>query len=423
VTVGEERSVRRKRLFVLLSCLVVATIGFGITLPVLPFYAERFALLSQRNSALGPLAGVTVQVGLLTAVYPLLQLLVAPLWGRMSDSVGRRRMLLVGIAGAAASYVLFAMATTLTMLYVARALGGLLSSAIFPAASAYVADSTTETQRARGMAWLGTASSLGALVGPALGGALARTGSGVHWSNGILTLSSFSIPFLAAAGLALAAMLGVMAWLPESRRSASATDDPGRPHVSARAALRSLLGLSLAAQFGLALFETTFALFAKQMWRYGPAEVGAAFAVCGLVMSVAQLGVASAFAQGVGPWPQVAVGFSLVGTSLAMLVLAQGTVAVLLMVATLAVGVALVSPNVAALITVRGGSRSGAALGAQGTANGLGQTSGAVLGGLLLAWKMDAPFLVAATVLVALGALVGWWSWRARPDPAFATTR
>ena len=412
---------RRKRLIVLLTSLFVATIGFGITLPVMPFYAERFALLSQGGAPASWLSGVTVQVGLLTAVYPLLQLLVAPVWGRMSDSVGRRRLLLVGIAGAAASYVLFAMATSLTMLYVARALGGLLSSAIFPAASAYVADSTTETERGRGMAWLGAASSLGAVVGPALGGTLARTGWELRTATGILVVSSFSIPFLAAAMLALAALLGVLAWLPESRQALNGPNKVGGPEASASARLHSLLGLSLAAQFGLALFETTFALFAKQMWSYGPAEVGAAFMVCGLVMSVAQLAVASAFAARVGPWPQVAVGFALVGASLALLVSSQGTVVVLLMVATLALGVALVAPNVATLITFRGGSRTGAALGAQATANGIGQTGGAALGGMLLAWKMDAPFLLAAMLFVAVGVWVGWWHWSGRAErPKFA---
>ena len=405
---------RRKNLVVLLSCLFIATIGFGITLPVLPFYAERFALLRQGAGPVGWLGSVTVQVGLITAIYPLLQLLAAPIWGRMSDSVGRRRLLLVGIAGAAASYVLFALASSITTLYVARALGGLLSSAIFPAASAYVADSTTDTERGRGMAWLGAASSLGAVVGPALGGVLARTGWEVRTSTGIVLVSSFSIPFLAAAVLALAAMISVLAWLPDSRRALSSLYEFARPEASTQAALRSLLGLSLAAQFGLALFETTFALFANQMWSYGPAEVGAAFMVCGLVMSIAQLGVASPFAARVGPWPQVAVGFALIGTSLALLVLSRGTIVVLSMVAALALGVALISPNVTSLITLRPGSRTGAALGAQATANGIGQTGGAALGGMLLAWKMHAPFLLAATLFVAVGVWIGWWHWHSR---------
>lgn len=401
---------RRKRLFVLLSCLFVATIGFGITLPVLPFYAERFALANRGATGDTWLGSVTVQVGLLTAIYPLLQLLMAPIWGRMSDWLGRRRLLIVGIAGAAASYVLFALATSLPMLFLARALGGLLSSAIFPAASAYVADSTTDAERARGMAWFGSASSLGAVVGPALGGALASTGWEFRTTDGAVVVSSFAIPFLAAAVLALIAMMGVFVWLPESRQLPARANASTPSRAAGPSPLRLLLGLSLAAQFGLALFETTFALFAKMMWRYGPTEVGAAFMVCGLVMSVAQLGVASAFAKRVGPLPQMAAGFALVGASLALLVFAEGPTVILLMVAALAFGVALVAPNVAALITLHAGSRTGAAVGAQGTANGLGQTAGATLGGMLLAWKMDAPFLIAAILFVAVGAAVGWWS-------------
>ena len=405
---------RRKRLLVLVSCIWVATIGFGITLPVLPFYAERLALLSEQGGRAGWWSAATVQVGLLTAVYPLLQLLVAPLWGRLSDTLGRRRLMLIGIAGAAASYVLFAIASSLAMLYLARALGGLLSSAIFPAATAYVADSTTDAHRARGMAWLGSASSLGAVVGPALGGAFARTGWELRSSSGTLLVSSFAIPFLVAAALALVAMLGVFGWLPESFATPARSGAEGRPLRSSQTALVWILGLSLTAQFGLALFETSFALFAKQMWRYGPAEVGAAFMVCGLVMSVAQLGVASTAATRVGPWPQIALGFGLVGASLALLVASQSMLLVLAMVGTLALGIALVSPNVTSLVTLRAGSRVGAALGTQTTANGIGQAAGAALGGLLLAWNMDAPFLIAASLFLTVGASVGWRQRRVR---------
>ena len=405
---------RRKRLLVLVGCIFVATIGFGITLPVLPFYAERVALLSRRGSGAGWASAATIQVGLLTAVYPLFQLLVAPLWGRLADTLGRRRLLLIGITGAAVSYVLFAMADTLAMLYVARGLGGLLSSAIFPAAAAYVADSTTEAKRARGMAWLGAASSLGAVLGPALGGAFARTGWELRATSGALLVSSFAVPFLVAAALALVALLGALAWLPESRRASDALAAIERHPPIAQSTLFGLLTLSLVAQFGLALFETSFALFAKHMWRYGPSEVGAAFMVCGLVMSMAQLGVATSAAARVGPWPQIAMGFGLVGASLALLGSSQSTLRVLAMVGILALGIALVSPNVTTLLTLRAGSRVGAALGSQTTANGIGQAAGATLGGILLAWNMDAPFLLAASLFVGVATSIGGWRWRAR---------
>lgn len=390
---------RWKRLMVLLGCLVVATIGFGITLPVLPFYVERFVGVRQSGTWLGK---ATVQVGLLTAIYPFVQLVVAPAWGRLSDSIGRRRLLIIGLAGSSVSYALFAMATSLPGLYGARALGGLLSSALFPAAAAYVADSTTGVTRGRGMAWLGAASSLGAIVGPALGGVLVRAGAELRSPDG-LTSSEFAVPFLAAAALALVALLGVVAWLPESEPGVM--EGPASPSRAAAPSreMRTLLGLSFAAQFGLALFETTFALFAGQMWSYGPAEVGAAFMVCGLVMLLAQVVIASPVGARMEPALQVAIGFGLVGSSLALLIVSATTATVLLMVGALAFGVALVGPNVSTLISLRSEGRAGTVLGQQGTANGLGQAGGAALGGILLGWKMEAPFVIAASVFIAIG--------------------
>ena len=122
----------KKRLFVLLACLFVVNIGFGITLPVLPFYTERLALAegASRNS-------VGLHVGLLTSIYALMQLLFAPIWGRLSDRVGRKPLLLLGITGYAIAQVLFGLASNLWLLYVARIVGGILSSATLPAAAAY----------------------------------------------------------------------------------------------------------------------------------------------------------------------------------------------------------------------------------------------------------------------------------------------
>jgi DHA1 family multidrug resistance protein-like MFS transporter len=141
-----------KRLFALLACLFVVMIGLGITLPVLPFYVER---LGQAESV--PREAIVVHVALLTAVYPLGQLVFAPVWGRWSDRLGRRPLLLGGIAGYAAGQILFGFATSLSLLYAARILGGILSSAVLPVAAAYVSDATTDAERGRGMAWMGTA--------------------------------------------------------------------------------------------------------------------------------------------------------------------------------------------------------------------------------------------------------------------------
>jgi DHA1 family multidrug resistance protein-like MFS transporter len=186
-----------KQLLVLLACLFVVMIGFGITLPVLPFYVERLALAEGATRQ-----SVVIHVGLLTGVYALMQLIFAPLWGRWSDRIGRRPLILIGIAGYVIAQVFFGLATSLWLLYMARILGGILSSATLPVSAAYVADLTTEKERSRGMAWLGTAVSLGVVVGPAIGGLLSRRDWHFDLSAGHFKVDSFSTPFFAAALLA-----------------------------------------------------------------------------------------------------------------------------------------------------------------------------------------------------------------------------
>ena len=391
---------------VLLACLVVTMIGFGVTLPVLPFFVERLA-----DGGPGP-PGLAVQVGLLTAVLPLMQLVAAPLWGRWSDMVGRKRLVLVGIGGTALGQVLFGLAPTLVALYGARIVGGLLSAAILPAATAYVADITTPAERVRGMAWLGTAVSLGVIAGPALGGLLVRRD--VHWRTGLghVEVTGFSLPFLASAALALLALLAALRWLPESREgSANPGDLRGSGALRqalAHRELRLLLGLGAAGQLGLASFETTFALYAQRMWAFGPAQVGMAFMICALVMAVSQTGLAALLASRVNELRQVAAGFALTGLGLALMLTVYSLPAVLATVAIIALGNAILAPNLAAMVSRRGASATGAVLGTQSAVGSLGQLGGTLAGALLFSWNMTLPFALSGGLLLALGTTLAW---------------
>ena len=135
-----------------------------------------------------------------------------------------------------------------------------------------------------------------------------------------------------------------------------------------------LLGLALIGQFGLAIFEAMFALYAQAKFSYGPVEVGVVFVVCGLVMAVFQVGAVGFLAGRIREIHQIGAGFGLMGTSIALLVMARPRFPVLALVGLLALGMALISPNLAALISKRGGSRRvGAALGVHNAANSLGR--------------------------------------------------
>ena len=397
----------KKRLFVLLACLFVVNIGFGITLPVLPFYTERLALAegASRNS-------VGLHVGLLTSIYALMQLIFAPIWGRLSDRVGRKPLLLLGIAGYAIAQVLFGVASNLWLLYAARIVGGILSSATLPAAAAYVADETAAENRNRGMAWLGTAASLGVVVGPALGGTLARRDWHYSAQFGHFVVDGFSVPFFAAAVMALLTLFIAIKWLPESLVAQTIATTGETVKLSWRelgTRLRPLLVLAFIGQFGLALFEAIFALYAIARFNYGPAEVGAIFIVCGAVMAIFQTVVVGYFTVRVAEIYQIAAGFVLMGSSLALLATVQSMALVFALVGVMAFGMAMIAPNLSALISKRTNAlNTGAALGAQSVANNLGQVGGPILGGALFAWSMGMPFFLTGLLLLATGVVIVW---------------
>ena len=413
---GARAHVIGRRLFVLLACLFVVMIGFGITLPVLPFYVER---LAQAEGATRQ--AIVMHVTLLTAVYPLGQLVFAPLWGRWSDRTGRRPLLLMGMAGYVIAQVLFGLASSLWLLYAARIAGGILSSATLPVSAAYVTDATSERERARGMAWLGTATSLGFVVGPALGGLLARRDLHVSARYGHLMLDGFSVPFFAAAALGLVTLAAAMRWLPESlpRQPARRARRPELANTGATN--RSAAWPGGGEQFALRC-SRPFALHAQSVLDYGPASGGRVRRLRsrdGRLPGWRERRLAGR----VGELVQIGVGLALMGTSLAFLMMPRQVTSVLALVGVLALGMALVSPNLSALISTRGGSRrAGAALGAQNAANSVGQATGPLVGGALFARQMNAPYVIGGGVLVAFALVVAGALWPRGAQPATTDT-
>ena len=244
----------------LLACVVVIMIGYGVMLTVLPYYAERIHGLAGSDERL-----LAFHVGLLTSVYALAQLVTSPFLGRLADRVGRRPLLLLGLAVVGANQAFFGLVTSLTALYALRILGGIAAASVLVAATAYVADSTSDRDRSRGMAWFGTAVSLGLVAGPVLGGLLSRPGLSVRVEG--IAVDGYSLPFFVAGLLALGIFLFAWRALPESMhprravepRSSKALDE-GFPVVPR---LGILLSLVTAAQFGLALFEGSFILYSQ----------------------------------------------------------------------------------------------------------------------------------------------------------------
>jgi len=234
-------------------------------------------------------------------------------------------------------------------------------------------------------------------------------------------VDSFSTPFFGAAFLGFLTLLAAIRWLPESLNSRQALVSKGAMKKDWRTlvkGLRPLLALALAGQLALTIFEGTFALYAQEMFNYGPIEVGAVFVVCGLVMTVFQAGAVGVLAGRVGEIYQIGLGFALMGTGVALLPTARTTLFVFAFVGLLALGMAFIAPNVSALISKRGGQQSGAALGVQNAVNSLGQASGPLLGGALFVWQMNAPYLLSGALLVTIALVIGWKAIELRNTPS-----
>jgi len=391
-----------KSLLVLFLCLFVVMLGFGITLPVLPFFVERLALQGGGREA------VALHVGGLASAYALAQLVFSPLWGRFADAYGRRRAVLIGLGGFGLSQLAFGLATGLPALYLARLLAGTSSACVLPAAAAYVADSSSSARRTEAMGRMNASLSLGVVAGPALGSLLAREDFHFRSEWGHLVLNGFSIPFLAAAALAVATLGMAYRWLdePEWRRSATRPEVGPVSDVGLARRLVDLLLIVVASQFALALFESTFALFAAEKLGTGLQLIGYAFVVCGLVMAVVQGGVTG----WLGRWvPQeVLIAGGVVTAAIGLFGLGSPGVFwhALAAVGVFALGLAVAAPSLLALIAGRARGREGAALGLQGAAASLGQVTGPVVGGWLLVWSPELLYRAGGTLLLAVGLLV-----------------
>lgn len=266
--------------------VVVDLIGFGIIIPLLPFYGEHFQ-------------ATPATVGLLMASYSLGQFVAAPLWGRLSDRIGRRPVLLVSLAGAALAYLWLGFADTLWMLFAARIVGGLMAGNL-SAAFAYVADVTTKENRAKGMGMIGAAFGIGFVLGPAIGGILAGPDP---------LQADYQIPALAAAGLSFLALGLGLVRLPESLsleiRQKLAAKPPQSRFAQFRAALTlpgvpMLLMIGFLATFVFAGLETTFAMWSRRAFGWGPEQNGWIFAYVGLISAAIQGGLMGRLAKRFG---------------------------------------------------------------------------------------------------------------------------
>jgi DHA1 family tetracycline resistance protein-like MFS transporter len=270
----------KRQLIPLYLFVFIDVLGFGLILPLLPYYAQSFG------------ASDTV-IGLLVASNALTQLLGAPIIGRLSDRYGRRPLLLLSIAGTIVSFLILGFAQSLTMLFIGRILDGFLGGNI-SLAQAYIADVTDEKNRAKGLGLIGASFGVGFIFGPALGGALSAG-------------ENYARPAFFAAGIAILNLIGVLLWLPESLPAAkreARREDP-RTAFTLRALLKALkrqcvgplLHIRLFYNLAFTMFQTVFSLFAIKRLGLEAQATSFVLAYVGILVAIVQGGIVGALTE------------------------------------------------------------------------------------------------------------------------------
>ncbi len=400
----EETTVRPLRwptLTSLLLAMFVIAVGYGFLLPILPFMIERIKQVPDP-------AALSRHTGLLTGAYTLALFLFAPLWGRVADRHGRRPVILLGLVGFASTLALFALADSLTLLYLGRLLNGLFASAIAPAAYALIGDHALSKEwRAHRFALLNIAGASGFLVGPMLGSftlLFAR-----EFLPRLGDAAVFRTPFFATAGFALVVALAVWRLVPDEVRrkggwTAAANASGGR------AALVRLLGISFVTAAAVGAFEVGLSLRGAQTLGMSTTELGLMFAECSLVMLVVQAIVFSPLVRPEATRWLLTPGIVTLAAGLVVVPLATNNVTMAIAVALVAASAGVLSPIATYWISLGAGDLQGTALGRQTAAASLGQAVGSAAGGLLfgVTFVPNAAFtLTAVVVLASLVASIG----------------
>jgi MFS transporter, DHA1 family, multidrug resistance protein len=371
----------KKALPILFAVMFFVMVGFGIIIPVLPFYAED-------------LGASPTELGLLMAVYSVMQLLFAPMWGRISDSIGRKPVIMIGIFGLAFSFFFMAISTSLWMLFAARILGGFLSSANMPTVMAYVADITNEDDRGKGMGIVGAAIGLGFVFGPAIGGVFSKT--------------SLSMPFYVAGISSLITFLLVLFILKESI-NVKGNADRKRERIPIRETLKGpisiLFVLQLFVSLSLSGLEATFAYFAAETAGLGTEELGYIFMIMGLAGALVQGGLVGRLTKkfGEGLVIQLGIVISAIGFFLILFVHNFTTAAIYLTV--FGVGNGFIRPSVSALLTKRSKTGHGNTTGLLSSFDSLGRIIGPPLGGWLFIIAIGLPY-ISGIILSAIAFLL-----------------
>lgn len=369
---------KKSPLALIFLTVFIDLLGFGIVLPLLPYFAHQ-----------EPFNAGEWQIGLLVAIYSLMQFIFAPIWGRLSDRIGRRPIILLSLLGSTLSYLIFAFAQNFPVLFLSRVLAG-IGAANIPTAQAYIADCTTAENRAKGMGLIGAAFGLGFIFGPAIGGFLSQWG--------------YRVPGLVAAGVCFMDLALTYFILPESLHSSS-KGEVARREVNwskmqqslRRPIVGMLLVLFFIATFALANVEATFALLSKVRYGYTEAQTGYIFAYMGVLMAIVQGGLIRPLVSKLGERTLITAGTLVSAIGLCLLPYCTNFWMLAVNLVVLSFGQGVSTPSITSLLSQSvAADEQGSILGVNQSLSSLARVLGPIWGGLMFDIGFQWPFISAA---------------------------
>ena len=369
-------------LLVIFLTILVNLIGFGIIIPLLPFYAETFGA--------SPLA-----IGLLFAAFSVSQLFASPFLGHWSDRWGRRPILIFSLIGTVVSFVMLALAHSLALLFVARIVDG-LSGGNITTARAYIGDVTTDENRARAFGMLGAAFGLGFIIGPGLGGLFARI--------------SNTAPIWAAAIITVVATILAWLWLPETvHRVHAVAGSPWKAlrDLGHRPALRLLFTIDFLYWGSFAVYQTTFALFGERRFGFDATLIGYLLSAFGFLGVVVQGGFVGAVVRRIGERRTLTIGLLFAALGWGGSAMTHSLPVFIALLVPGAIGIGFCNPSLTSLVSgAAGRHEQGRVQGAAGALESLGRTLGPVWGNGALQWFGEGTaYGSAALVLIGTAVL------------------
>jgi MFS family permease len=373
----------RRALTVLLSVIFLMIAGFGLVIPLLPFFAQAFDAPAW-------------QVTLMFSAFSFGQFLGEPFWGRLSDRIGRRPVLILTIGMVGVTYAALAFAPNIWVAFAIRFLNGVFAGNISTLQGA-MADITPPEKRAGRMGTMGAAFSAGFVCGPAIGGLLAQPGRGAL---------GFQLPLLVAAGFALASALAVVVFVrdhrPDGPPAALRRRRAGLAEAMAHPVISRMVVISFITVVGFAGIEATYGLWTETRFGWGPRQIGLAFMVIGLLGAVCQGWLSGRLARRYGEPATLTGGLVLMAVGLVTQWLSPAWTVAMLGFAFVCVGQSICFPNLTALISQAAPrERQGEMLGLNMSGMALARIGGPVLAGQLFSLvSPGSPFAFAALLIL-----------------------